>query len=214
MSSQQGDKEKIVSAFGGKKGLFDAGFPALVFLISFNITKDLWNSLIASVIISAVVTIIRLVMKDTIQHALSGFIGTLISAWFANRTGNPSDVFLPKLLTNLAYGSVYLIANLLRWPILGLMLGPILGENLSWRNDPARRAAYIRASWIWVGLFFGRLIVQFPIYLSDNVNLLGAVNLAMGYPLFFATVYGSWMVLKGVPTTVPPAQEEGKEEAK
>ncbi len=208
MSSQHEDKEKIVSAFGGKKGLFDAGFPALVFLISFNITKDLWNSLIASIIISAILTIIRLIMKDTIQHALSGFIGTLISAWFANRTGNPSDVFLPKLLTNLAYGSVYLIANLLRWPILGLMLGPILGENLAWRNDPARKAAYIRASWIWVGLFFGRLIVQFPIYLSDNVNLLGAVNLAMGYPLFFATVYGSWLVLKGVPATVPPAQKE------
>lgn len=208
MSSQHEDKEKIVSAFGGKKGLIDAGFPALVFLISFNITKDLWNSLIASIIISAILTIIRLIMKDTMQHALSGFIGTLISAWFANRTGNPSDVFLPKLLTNLAYGSVYLIANLLRWPILGLMLGPILGENLAWRNDPARKAAYIRASWIWVGLFFGRLIVQFPIYLSDNVNLLGAVNLAMGYPLFFATVYGSWLVLKGVPATVPPAQKE------
>jgi hypothetical protein len=30
----------------------------------------------------------------------------------------------------------------------------------------------------------------------------------MGYPLFFATVYGSWMVLKGVPSTVPPAEKE------
>lgn len=207
MSEISGDKEKIVSAFGGKKGLIDAGFPSLVFLISFNITKDLWNSLIASIIISAILTIIRLVMKDTIQHALSGFIGTLISAWFANRTGNPSDVFVPKMLTNLGYGSVYLIANIAGWPILGVMLGPILGENLAWRKDPARKAAYIRASWIWVALFFGRLVVQFPIYLSDNVNLLGAVNLAMGYLLFFATVYGSWMVLKSVPATIPPEEE-------
>lgn len=208
MSQAPGDKEKIVSAFGGKKGLIDAGFPALVFLISFNITDNLWNSLIASVVISAILTVIRLAMKDTIQHALSGFVGTLISAWFANRTGNPSDVFVPKMLTNLAYGSVYLIANILRWPILGLVLGPILGENLAWRNDPARKAAYIRASWIWVALFFGRLIVQFPIYLSDNVNLLGAVNLAMGYPLFFATVYGSWMVLRGVPATIAPEEDK------
>ena len=207
MSQTSGDKEKIVSAFGGKKGLIDAAFPALVFLISFNVTDNLWNSLIASVIISAILTVIRLAMKDTVQHALSGFIGTLISAWFAHRTGNPSDVFVPKMLTNLAYGSVYLIANIARWPILGLVLGPILGENLAWRNDPARKAAYIRASWIWVGLFFGRLIVQFPIYLSDNVNLLGAVNLAMGYPLFFATVYGSWMVLKGVPATIAPEDD-------
>jgi hypothetical protein len=29
----------------------------------------------------------------------------------------------------------------------------------------------------------------------------------MGYPLFFATVYGSWMVLKGVPTTIAPEDD-------
>jgi hypothetical protein len=208
MMENVGDKEKILSAVGGKKGLIDAGFPALVFLISFNITKDLWNSLIASIIISAILTIIRLARKDTIQHALSGFLGTLISAWFANRTGNPSDVFLPKLLINLGYGSVYLIANLVGWPILGLVLGPILGENLAWRNDPIRKAAYIRASWIWVALFFSRLAVQVPIYLSDNVTLLGGVNLAMGTPLFIATAYASWLVLKGIPKTIPPAVPE------
>lgn len=207
MSDNSADKEKIVSAFGGKKGVIDAGFPAIAFLISFNITKDLWNSLIASILISVVLTIIRLVMKDTVQHALTGFIGTLISAWFANRTGNPSDVFVPKLLTNLGYGTVYMIANLAGWPILGIMLGPILGENFSWRNNPARKRAYIRASWIWVGLFFGRLAVQTPIYFSDNLNLLGAVNLAMGYPLFFLTAYGTWVVLRGVPTAIPPEEK-------
>ena len=142
-------------------------------------------------------------MRDTVQHAFSGLIGALICAWFANRTGNPSDVFLPKLLTNLAYGTVYLIANIAGWPILGLMLGPILGENLLWRNDPVRKAAYIRTGWLWVGLFFTRIAVQYPIYRSGNVNLLGTVNLAMGYPLFLATAYGSWMILKDVPTTKP-----------
>ena len=59
MSDVAGDKEKILSAFGGKKGLIDIGFPSIVFLISFNITKDLWNSLIASVAISALLTIVR-----------------------------------------------------------------------------------------------------------------------------------------------------------
>jgi hypothetical protein len=29
----------------------------------------------------------------------------------------------------------------------------------------------------------------------------------MGYPLFFATVYGSWMVLRGVPATISPKEE-------
>jgi hypothetical protein len=199
--SQHEDRDKVLAAFGGKKGLIDSGIPSIVFLITFNVKHDLHSALYASVAVSIVLTVIRLIKRDTIQHAFSGLVGALICAWFANRTGNPSDVFLPKLLTNLAYGSAYLIANLAGWPVLGLMLGPILGENLLWRNDRVRKAAYLRAGWLWVGLFFTRIAVQYPIYRSGNVNLLGTVNLAMGYPLFLATAYGSWLILKGVPTT-------------
>ena len=197
------DRNKVISAFGGKKGLIDSGIPAVIFLVIFNVTKDLRSALIASIAISALLTIIRLARRDTLQHALSGFIGVLICAWFANRTGNPSDLYIPKLLTNLGYGSVYLIANLVGWPVLGLMLGPILGENLSWRNHPERKRAYVQASWLWVAMFFTRIAVQYPIYRSGNVNLLGTVNLAMGYPFFIATAYGSWLIIRRVPTVKP-----------
>lgn len=198
--TQHEDRDKVLAAFGGKKGLIDSGVPSIVFLIVFNVSDELRTALLASLIVSATLTIIRLARRDTLQHAISGFIGSLICAWFANRTGNASDLYIPKLLTNLAYGSAYLIANLAGWPLLGLLLGPILGENLLWRHNPERKKAYIRASWLWVGLFFTRIAVQYPIYRSGNVNLLGTVNLAMGYPLFIATAYGSWMILKSVPT--------------
>jgi len=195
------DKDKVLAAFGGKKGLIDSGIPSIIFLVTFNLADDLRKALIASLIVSATLTIIRLSKKDTIQHAISGLVGSLICAWFANRSGNASDLYIPKLLTNLGYGSLYLVANLVGWPVLGLLLGPILGENLTWRKDPARARAYRRASWLWVLMFFTRIAVQYPIYRSGNVNLLGTVNLAMGYPLFLATAYGSWMILKSVPTT-------------
>lgn len=197
------DRDKVISAFGGKKGLIDSGIPAVIFLVIFNVTKDLQSALIASISISALLTVIRLARRDTLQHALSGFIGVLICAWFANRTGNATDLYVPKLLTNLGYGSVYLIANLVGWPVLGLMLGPILGENLSWRNHPERKRAYVQASWLWVAMFFTRIAVQYPIYRSGNVNLLGTVNLAMGYPFFIATAYGSWLIIRRVPTVKP-----------
>ena len=201
--THESDKDKVIGAFGGKKGLIDSGVPSIIFLITFNIQKDLQEALFAAIAVSAVLTIIRLAMKDTIQHAISGFVGILICAWFANRTGNPSDLYIPKLLTNLGYGTLYLLANLAGWPILGLMLGPILGENLAWRNNPARKRAYIQAGWLWVAMFFTRIAVQYPIYKSGNLNLLGTVNLAMGYPLFLATAYGSWMILRRVPTVKP-----------
>jgi hypothetical protein len=194
------DKDKVLNAFGGKKGLIDSGVPSIVFLITFNVNKDLQSALIAAIAISAVLTIVRLAMRDTIQHAVSGFIGILICAWFANRTGNPSDLYIPKLLTNLGYGLLYLLGNLAGWPILGLMLGPILGENLLWRNHPERKRAYMQAGWLWVAMFFTRIAVQYPIYKSGNLNLLGTVNLAMGYPLFIATAYGSWLIIRRVPS--------------
>ena len=197
--TQHEDRDKVLAAFGGKKGLIDSGIPAVIFLVVFNITDLLNSALFASIAVSAILTIIRLARRDTIQHALSGFIGVLICAWFANRTGNASDLYIPKLLTNLGYGTLYLIGNFVGWPILGLVLGPILGENLKWRNHPERKRAYTLASWLWVAMFFTRIAVQYPIYRSGNVNLLGTVNLAMGYPLFIATAYGSWMVLKNAP---------------
>ena len=197
--SQHEDREKVLQAFGGKKGLIDSGIPAIIFLVIFNVADALKPALLGAIAISALLTIIRLAMRQTVQHALSGFIGVLICAWFANRTGNASDLYIPKLLTNLGYGTAYLIGNVVGWPIMGLVLGPILGENLKWRNHPERKRAYTLASWLWVAMFFTRIAVQYPIYRSGNVNLLGTVNLAMGYPLFIATAYGTWQIVKNAP---------------
>jgi hypothetical protein len=205
MSFEPDDRAKVVNALGGKKGLIDSGLPSVLFLIVFNFADDLRTALYAAVATSALLTIIRLMRKDTIQHVISGFIGVAFCAYLANRTGNATDFFLPKFLTNLAYGTVYLIANVVGWPILGLVLGPILGENLLWRKNPERKKAYIRAGWLWVAMFYLRLLVQVPIYLSgpENLNLLGSVNLAMGYPLFVAAAWGSWLIIRKVPTVKP-----------
>jgi hypothetical protein len=45
------------------------------------------------------------------------------------------------------------------------------------------------------------LIVQYPLYKSGNVNALGAARLIMGYPLFIATAWATWLVLRKTPTT-------------
>jgi len=199
MSQHHEDRDKVIGALGGTKGLIDSGLPAIVFLIAFNVTKDVRTAITSALALSLVLAIFRLARKDTIQHSISGVIGVLICAYFANRSGNATDFYIPKLLTNLGYGTIYLIANLAGWPILGLVLGPLLGENLTWRNHPARKKMYMKASWIWVAMFFSRIAVQYPIYKSGNVNLLGTVNLAMGYPLFFAAAYGTWLVIKSEP---------------
>lgn len=196
------DKDKVISALGGKRGLIDSGLPALVFLIVFNISgKNVNSAIYSAVALSIILTAVRLVKRETIQHAFSGLVGVAICALFSKRSGNAADFYLPGLYINIGYGLLYAIANLAKWPILGVMLGPILGENFMWRKDPARLAAYIKAGWLWVGMFSIRLLVQYPLYKSGNINALGTARLVMGYPLFIATAWATWQVLKKTPTT-------------
>jgi hypothetical protein len=196
------DKDKVLNALGGKRGLIDSGLPALVFLIVFNISgKDVDAALYAAVALSILLTLLRLIKRETIQHAFSGLIGVGICALISKRTGNAADFYLPGLWINAAYGLLYAITNLVKWPILGVMLGPILGENLLWRKDPARLNAYIKAGWLWVAMFAARLIVQYPLYKSGNINVLGTARLLMGYPLFILTAWGTWQILRKTPTT-------------
>jgi len=195
----EADKAKIVNALGGKKGLIDSGLPALVFLVAFNFTKDVNQSSYAALGLSLILTLIRLVRRETIQHAISGVIGVAVCAWLANRSGNAEDFYLPGLWTNAIYGAVYLISILVRWPVIGLVVGPLLEENLRWRKDSARTKVYIKATWLWVGMFAIRLVVQYPLYLAENVNALGTARLVMGYPLFIATAWATWIVIKSGP---------------
>ena len=58
---------------------------------------------------------------------------------------------------------------------------------------------YIKATWLWVALFISRLVVQYPLYRSGNINLLGTARLVMGYPLFLLTAWGTWLIIKAGP---------------
>lgn len=213
-SHHQEDRAKVMGAFGGARGLIDSGLPSIVFLLAFNISHNLNFSVIVSLVLSAIFAIVRLVTRDTLQHAISGFIGIGICALLARHTGKAQDFYLPGLWTNFGYGVAYIVANIAGWPLLGLMLGPILGENLAWRKVPERKKAYIRAGWIWVGLFLSRLIVQYPLYKADKLTALGTARLIMGYPLFILAGWLTWQVLKKVPSVKIEEPEQSPKKTK
>ena len=78
MSEHDLDRDKVVNALGGKKGLIDSGVPSVVFLVIFNVTKEVNAAIWAALSLSIVLAIFRLIKKDTIQHSVSGVIGVLI----------------------------------------------------------------------------------------------------------------------------------------
>ena len=189
-------KEKIMAAFGGKRGLIDNGLPSTLFLISFLINKDLKLSIYLSVGLSVVLTIWRLIKRETLQHAISGLIGVLICAWFARSSGRAVDYYLPSLWKNLAYFFAYSASAISGWPLIGILLGPILGENFEWRKDPVRRRTYVLASWVWAGMFAIRIVIMYPLWKLDQIEALGFASLILGYPLFLLTVWLTWRIIK------------------
>ena len=200
------DRDRIINALGGKKGLFDSGIPALVFLIIFNLRDDVLDAAFVSLALSAVITLIRLVKREKLQNVISGIIGVLICYLLVRSTGKAEDFYLPGLFINAGYGALYLLTNIAGWPINGVVLGPLLGEDFHWRKVPERKRVYMLAGWLWVGLFISRLLIQLPLYLAGNVNALGVARLIMGYPLFIACAWGTWLVIKRVPVAKKPTE--------
>jgi len=200
------DRSLIINALGGKKGLFDSGIPALVFLIVFNVQNVVIDAAIFALSVSAVITVVRLVRREKLQNAIAGIVGVLICFLLVRSTGNAEDFYLPGLFINAGYGALYLVTNLAGWPIIGVVLGPLLGEDFHWRKVPERKRVYMLAGWLWVGLFVSRLLVQYPLYLSGNVNALGIARLIMGPPLFIACAWATWLVIKRVPVAKKPSK--------
>jgi intracellular septation protein A len=203
------DRDKIVQALGGKKGLFDSGIPSIVFLVVFNIRDDVREAAMIALAVSAVLGVFRLLRREKLQSAVTGVIGVLICYLLVRSTGKAEDFYLPGLFINAGYGAVYLITNLAGWPIIGLVLGPLLGEDMHWRKVPERKRAYQRAGWLWVGLFLLRIAVQLPLYLAGYINALGIARLVMGYPLFIAVAWGTWVIIKQVPVAKKPEITDG-----
>lgn len=183
-------------ALGGWRGFIATALPSLVFVLVWVFTYDLNRSLIYALVTAAISAVVQLVLRDTLQHVVNGLIGIAISAAAAKFTGKPEDAFLPGLVINVSYGLVYFIGQLIKKPILGFVVGGLLGDLTSWLKDPAKvKAAWI-AGWFWVGLFVIRMVIQTPLYLAGEVAALGFARVIMGWPGFLLVSALSYKVMR------------------
>jgi hypothetical protein len=165
---------------------------------------------VAALATGAVLAVLRLVRRDSVQNVVAGFVAVGVAAWFANRTGQAADFFVPGLLINGAYALAYLVSIVVRWPLLGVLVGLATGEGMGWRQVPYLLRAYTVASWFWVAMFTLRLAVQLPLYLTDSVVALGVARVAMGWPLFLLCLWLSWLVIKKARTQQQAQEAPGE----
>lgn len=186
-----------MQAIGGRHGIIDSGLPGLAFVVAYTVSGQELNTAIwTAVALGAVLFGVRVAKRETIQYALAGFIGVAMAAFIANQTGRAEDFFLPGLFLNVAYAAAYAISIAVRWPLLGVIVGPLNNEGMDWRKDPERLKLYSRASWIWVGMFVLRLVVQLPLYFAGELVALGVAKTAMGVPVFALAAWLSYLILR------------------
>ena len=194
----------LLDALGGRRGLLDTALPGIVFVVVFLASgRELNPALIAAIATGAVLVVLRLLRRDTLQYTLSGFVGVVIAAVVARTTGRAEDYFLPGLLLNVGLALTYLVSILVRWPAIGVIVGPITGEGMAWRQDPPRRAAYTSATWVFFAGQCLRAAIQTPLWLAGALGALAASKLVLGWPLLLLQVWIAYRLLRRVPLSIP-----------
>jgi hypothetical protein len=191
-----GEKELLDKALGGWRGLVDSALPSLLFVLIFVVQKDLNLALITSVVAGVILLVIRLFEKKSLTQVIGGFFGLLFSVFLTWRTNDASNFFLTGIITNLVYGIVLFISLIVRRPLLGYLVGSLVGNTSGWLQDQLLVRAYTTITWIWVGVFSIRVGVQVPLYLADNIAVLGPIKIFMGWPLYLFAAWISYRIVQ------------------
>lgn len=185
---------------GGVRGALESVLPPLVFVgvylgLGGSPEEDLTWAIIVSLALALAFTIWRLIERKHPARALGSVLLVLISAYIASRTGSAADFFWPRVLLNAASALAFIVANLAGWPLIGVILGPLVGTRMRWRSDPALLRAYRRASWPWAVLNAVRAVLLAVFIDGDNLWALAASG-AFFYGLTVLTIITSWWIIR------------------
>ena len=193
------DAKSLIASVGGVQGFIEATVPGLVYVLSFAIWQDLTISIV-SVSIAMVALIIRHFLAKRPASALLGpVLGIALAIYLAQRPeGQPRDFYLTGFVTNAAYGGALLLSVLVRFPLIGVLVGFMTDQGLRWRKERRKVRFFSLVTWLWVAFFASRLLVQVPMYLANDVVSLGFTRIVMGTPYFLMMIWISWLLLRKV----------------
>ncbi|MBB5784994.1 DUF3159 domain-containing protein [Nonomuraea angiospora] len=202
-------RAQLAKAFGGVRGIIEAAIPTIAFTVCWITTEELKLSLIVSVSIAVVLLLVRIVQRSTPQFVINSLIGIAIGAFFASRTGDAKDYFLPGILWNAGYMVAMLLSIVTRWPVVGFLIGSVTGDPTAWHKDPGIVKLCTRLTWLLLLPCAVRVAVQGPVYWfgggNEAVAALGVAKIAMGWPLQVAALGAMlWVLGRGRTPIKPP----------
>ena len=219
-------RAQLSKALGGKRGMLEAATPTITFTVLFISTRDLRLALAVSLGAALVLLAVRLVQRSSVQFVVNSLVGIGIGALFAWRSarggGDANDnalaYFLPGIIYNGGYAVAMVASIVVRWPVVGFMVGSVAGDPTAWRKDEQVVRLCRNLTWMLVLPCVLRLVVQLPIYLAGKsaddagamVAALGVSKIAMGWPLQLAALAGMVWLLARNRTPIDPTEPEPK----
>ncbi|MEV8439017.1 DUF3159 domain-containing protein [Actinosynnema sp. NPDC051121] len=198
-------QESLASLLGGRGGALDASLPPLAFVVGWLLGgNSVAVGALAAVAGGVVVGVVRVLRGGRPRALLASVALVVLAAYVALQTGRAEDFFLVQIFLNAASALVWAASIVLRWPLLGVVVGLVTGQRFRWRRDPDLLRAYRYASWPWVGQYVLRVLVFGALWLAGEVVLLGVMRAALTWPLQVACIAVSWWVVRRtLPTDHP-----------
>lgn len=191
-------RESLLASIGGWLGVVETVTPTFLFAVSFAFVQEILLSVWLAAGAAALFILWRVIRKQAVLQPIAGLAGVGISVFLALREGGSgADYFLVGFVTNSLFASALIFSVLIRYPLLGL-IGSLLFNIPDWRSDKVLRARFTLLTWIWIGFFSLRLIVQLPLYFAQELALLATARLLMGLPAYAALLVLTWLLLRGI----------------
>jgi hypothetical protein len=198
-------RESLTEILGGRRGAMDASVPPAAFVVGWLIAgrSVAWGAG-AAIAVAVVLGVFRLVRGQGVRAVVVSLAAVVAAALIALHTGRAEDFFLLQLLSNLASALLFAASIVVRWPLLGVVVGVLLGQKTRWRRDPELVKAYSRASWVWVAQYALRVVVYGLLWWAGQVVALGVARTVLSWPLVALTVTVSgWVLYRTLPDDHP-----------
>lgn len=197
-----GPEPSLAEVLGGRSGAVDATLPVVAFALAWFAAGGLgapapvaWGSG-AALATAAVLAAVRLRAGKPPRAVVFGLLGVALAATIALVTGNAADFFLVRIVSNALSALAWAVSIVVRWPLLGVVVGTLLGQRTRWRRDPDLLRGYQRASWVWAAQYVVRLAVFLPLYSAGAVVALATAQVLLTWPLVALCVVASWPLLR------------------
>ncbi len=183
-------RSRLSQQIGGPRGSLEAALPTIVFVILWSARQDFALAVWVTVGVVAVLLAARLIQHQTPRFVLSSLLAVAIAAYFVHRSGRAQDAFLPGILYSIAVGSLTLLSVVVRWPLIGFLVGAAEDpeDPLAWHKDRGVVRLCQRLTWVLVGLYVVRIAIMLPLYWAGRVGALSVAKVALGWPLYVAAI--------------------------